>query len=189
VGESDSEKIEDEKVEIEGEDEGEDEIENEGEVKIVVKNAVGPVGPAGPILAGPVGSAGLVLAGSVGPVGSALAPTIGSTGAAKSLVPAITVFPPTPVKNKGKSQVTLDDNQEDMLQDYPPDLDPDSLMGDNDEFQHKLKRGRERSGTGDARGIKTHRRSASHSTAPTVPSTEDDEVDPHGSSRSTGGFN
>jgi hypothetical protein len=65
-------------------------------------------------------------------------------------------------------------------------------MGDNDKFQSKLKRGRERSGTGDARGIKAHRRSASHSTAPTVPSTEeeeDDEVDPHGSSRSTGGFN
>src|SRR6202050_4066825 len=74
-----------------------------------------------------------------------------------------------------------------MLQDYPPDLDPDSLMGDSDEFQHKLKCGRERSGTGDARCIKTHRRSASHSTAPTVPSTED-EVDPHSSSRSTGGF-
>jgi hypothetical protein len=59
-----------------------------------------------------------------------------------------------------------------------------------------LKRGRERSGTGDVRGSKTHRRSASHSTAPTVPSTEDDEVEvdppdgssPQGSSRSTGGF-
>src|ERR1700683_3967047 len=80
-----------------------------------------------------------------------------------------------------------------MLQDYPTDLDPDSLMGDSDEFQHKLKHGRQRSGTGDSRGIKTHCRSASHSTAPTVPSTEDevdevDEVDPHGSSRSTGGF-
>ena len=62
-------------------------------------------------------------------------------------------------------------------------------MDDHD--QYKLKCGRERSGTGDVRGIQTHRRSASHSTAPTVPSTEDDELDeldPRGSSRTTGGF-
>ena len=95
-------------------------------------------------------------------------------------MPAITVLPATPMKNKGKSQTTPDDNQEDA-----PALDPDSLVGD-----YKLKRGRERSGTGDARGIKTHRRSTSHSTAPTMPSTEDDEVevDPRGSSRTTGAF-
>src|SRR6202044_3264442 len=84
------------------------------------------------------------------------------------------------------------------------DLNPDSLRVDNDE-PGGLKRGRERSGTDDVRGSKTHRRSASHSTAPTVPSTEDDDVDddavdddddvkdldeihPQGSSRSTGGF-
>ena len=56
--------------------------------------------------------------------------------------------------------------------------------------------GRECFGTGDVRGSKTHHRSASHSTAPTVPSTEDDDVDdldeieihPQGSSHSTGGF-
>ena len=217
-GDSDSEKVEieddsedkmededEDEIENEGEDEMEDEdedkIDDEGEVTIVVENIVGPIGPAGPILAGPVGPAGpifsgpvgpagpilagpvgSVLAGPVGPVSSTLAST-GSTGA----VPAITILPATPVKNKGKSQATPDDR--DMPQDYPPDLDPDSLMGDVD--QYKLKRGRERSGTGDARGIKTHRRSASHSTAPTVPSTEDDELDeldPRGSSRITGGF-
>jgi len=233
-GDSDSEKVEieddsedkmededEDEIENEGEDEMEDEdedkIDDEGEVTIVVENIVGPIGPAGPILAGPVGPAGpifagpifagpvgpagpifsgpvgpagpilagpvgSVLAGPVGPVSSTLAST-GSTGA----VPAITILPATPVKNKGKSQATPDDR--DMPQDYPPDLDPDSLMGDVD--QYKLKRGRERSGTGDARGIKTHRRSASHSTAPTVPSTEDDELDeldPRGSSRTTGGF-
>ena len=203
-GDSDSEKVEieddsedkmededEDEIENEGEDEMEDEdedkIDDEGEVTIVVENIVGPIGPAGPILAGPAGPilagpVGSVLAGPVGPVSSTLAST-GSTGA----VPAITILPATPVKNKGKSQATPDDR--DMPQDYPPDLDPDSLMGDVD--QYKLKRGRERSGTGDARGIKTHRRSASHSTAPTVPSTEDDELDeldPHGSSRTTGGF-
>jgi len=97
-------------------------------------------------------------------------------------------LPATPVKNQGKS------NQEDMLVDGPDELDPDSpMMGGNEDLGYslKLKRGRERSGTGDARGIKTHRRSASHSTAPTVPSTEDDEldeVDPRGSSCTTGAF-
>src|ERR1700730_15304573 len=148
-------------IEDEGEDEGEDMIEDEGEVTMVIENAVGPAGPVSPAL---------------GPTMPALDPT----------VPAITVLPATPVKNKGKSQVTPDDNQ-DMPQDYPPD--PDFLMDDHD--QYKLKCGRERSGTGDVRGIQTHRRSASHSTAPTVPSTEDDELDeldPRGSSRTTGGF-
>ena len=155
-----------EEIEKSDEDEGEDMIEDEGEVTMVIENAVGPAGPAGP--ASPVSPA-------LGPTMPALDPT----------VPAITVLPATPVKNKGKSQVTPDDNQ-DMPQDYPPD--PDFLMDDHD--QYKLKRGRERSGTGDVRGIKTHRRSASHSTTPTVPSTEDDELnelDPHGSSRTTGG--
>jgi hypothetical protein len=199
-GEGEDDEDDEDEDEDEGEGEGEDEGEGEGEDEIVVENAVGPVGPAGPIFAGPVGSAGPVLAGPahsvfagpVGPVSSTLGTTIGSTGAATSFVPAITVLPATPVKNKGKNEVTPDDNQ-DMLQDYPPDLDPASLMGDPN--QYKLKRGRERSGTGDARGIKTHRRSASHSTAPTVPSTEDDdmdedldEIDPQGSSRTTGGF-
>jgi hypothetical protein len=223
-GESDSKKVEiedevedEDEVEVEDEDEdedeveveveveGEDEDEGEGEDEIMVENAVGPAGPVlagsadpvpagspGPVLASPAHS---VFAGPVGPVSSTVGPTIGSTGAATSFVPAITVLPATPVKNKGKNQVTPDDNQ-DMLQEYPPDLDPDSLMGDPDQYKLKLKRGRERSGTGDARGIKTHRRSASHSTAPTVPSTEDDdedededeEIDPHGSSRTTGGF-
>src|SRR6202041_1233725 len=133
---------------------------------------------------------------------------------AKSVVPVVSILPPTPVKNKGKGKGkgTPDDNQEDILL---ADFDPDSLRVDNDE-PGGLKRGRERSGTGDVRGSKTHRRSASHSTAPTVPSTEDDDVDdddddvkdldkihpdvddddvedldeihPQGSSRSTGGF-
>jgi hypothetical protein len=106
-------------------------------------------------------------------------------------MPVISILPPTPVKNKGKGKAP-DDNQ-DMSQDNPPVLNPDSLMVNNDE-SGSLKRGRERSGTGEVRGSKTHRRSASHSTAPTVPSTEDDDmedldkIDPQGSSRSTGGF-
>ena len=161
-------------IEDEGEDEGEDMIEDEGEVTMVIENAVGPAGPAGP--ASPVSPA-------LGPTMPALGPTV---PALDPTVPAITVLPATPVKNKGKSQVTPDDNQA-MPQDYPPD--PDFLMDDHD--QYKLKHGRERSGTGDVRGIRTHRRSASHSTAPTVPSTEDDELDeldPRGSSRTTGGF-
>jgi hypothetical protein len=139
--------------------------------------------------AGLVGSGGSGPAGLVGPVG----PT-GSAGPAESLVPmpVISILPPTPVKNKGKGKAP-DDNQKVMLQDNPPDSNPDSLMVDNDE-SGRLKRGRERSGTGEVRGSKTHRRSASHSTAPTVPSTEDDDmedldkIDPQGSSRSTGGF-
>jgi hypothetical protein len=102
-------------------------------------------------------------------------------------MPVIAVLPPTPVKNKGKGKAP-DDNQEGMLQG-----NPDSLMVDSDE-SGRLKRGRERSGTGEVRGSKTHRKSASHSTATTVPSTEDDdvedldEIEPQGSSRSTGGF-
>ena len=186
--EDEGREVEGDEIEIESEedeDEGE-EIEDEGEVEVEVEveNAVDPTITASIGSVGPVGPAGFV--GPAGPVGSAPAPTIGSSGA-----PAIAILPPTPIKNKGKSKATPDDNQEDMLQvnrDYPPDLYPNSLMGDNDQLQYKLKHGRERSGTGDARGIKTHCRSASHSTAPTVASTEDDEVDPHGSSRTTGGF-
>ena len=107
--------------------------------------------------------------------------------------PAISILPPTPAKNKGKGKGTPDDYQEEMLQNSP-DFDPDSLQVENDE-PGRSKRGRERSGTGDVRGSKTYRRSASHSTAPTVPSTEEDddmddldEIEPQGSSRSTGGF-
>src|ERR1700683_2497244 len=89
-------------------------------------------------------------------------------GVATSFVPAISILPPTPVKNKGKGKETPDDNQEDI---FLADLHLDSLMVHNDE-SGRLKHGRERSGTGDVRGSKTHRRSASHSTAPTVPSTD-----------------
>jgi hypothetical protein len=166
--------VEFEGIEVEGQAEEMeiDEIENAGHVKPDTVDSAGPVGPDG--------------SGPVGPTGSA-----GSLGAP---VPAISILPPTPVKNKGKGKGkgTPDDNQDDTLQDKP-DLNPDSLMVDDNE-PGGLKRGRERSGTGEVRGSKTHRRSASHSTAPTVPSTEDDdmddldEIDPEGSSRSTGGF-
>ena len=170
--------------EIEG---GKVEVDEVGSPGVHVRpdtiNSAGLVGSDG---SGPVGSGP---AGPVGPVG----PT-GSAGPAESLVlmPVISILPPTPVKNKGKGK-TPDDNQEVMLQDHLPDSNPDSLMVDNDE-SGSLKRGREHSGTGEVRGSKTHRRSASHSTAPTVPSTEDDDmedldkIDPQGSSRSTGGF-
>ena len=87
-------------IEDEGEDEGEDMIEDEGEVTMVVENAVGPAGPAGP--ASPVSPA-------LGPTMPALGPTV---PALDPTVPAITVLPATPVKNKGKSQVTPDDNQD-----------------------------------------------------------------------------
>ncbi|KIM74867.1 hypothetical protein PILCRDRAFT_14040 [Piloderma croceum F 1598] len=154
--------------EVEGE--SEDKVEDEDDSKKVeieieddgFVDPAGPVGSAGsgPIFAGPAGTAGPTFATPVGCAG---------LGPAGPLVPAITILPATPMKNKGKSQGNPDDNQEDA-----PDLDPDSLMGNYD--QYKLKRGRERSGTGDAKGIKTHCRSTSHSTAPTMPSTED-EVD------------
>jgi hypothetical protein len=179
---------------IEGEGSGEEsgeEIEGEESGPVGLAGPVGsPVGsPVGPVgsLAGPASPGG-----PVGPVGPALAPApiIGSPdagGSAGSTVPAISILPATPVKNQGKS------NQEDMLVDGPDELDPDSpMMGGNEDLGYSLnlKRGRERSGTGEARVTKTHRRSASHSTAPTVPSTEaeDDELDPHGSSRTIGGF-
>ena len=119
--EIEGEEVEDEDEGEETEDEGEDDIEDEG-VKMV-ENAVDPT------ITASIGFVGLV--GPAGPVGSAPAPTIGSSGGVKSLVPAIAILPPTPIKNKGKSKVTPDDNREDMLQvnhDYPPDLDPDSLM-------------------------------------------------------------
>jgi hypothetical protein len=180
-GESDSERVEiedesEDKVEDESEDKIEDDEGDKVDVGIEGENAIGFVGPAGSGPAGFAGPASLVLVGPAGPAGSA-GPTFASPDPA---VPAITVLPATPMKNKGKRQTTPDDNQEDASA-----LDPDSLMGN-----YKLKRGRERSGTGDARGIKTHRRSTSHSTAPTMPSTEDDEVevDPRGSSRTTGAF-
>jgi len=202
VEDESEDKVED-KVEDESEDKAEDESEDENEDKVEDEDmidAIGFVGPASPVLAGPVLAgpvlAGLVLAGPVlvgpagsGPAGSGPAGPVGFAGPTIAspvslagpgpAVPAITVLPATPMKNKGKSQTTPDDNQEDA-----PALDPDSLVGD-----YKLKRGRERSGTGDARGIKTHRRSTSHSTAPTMPSTEDEvEVDPRGSSRTTGAY-
>ena len=180
-GESDSERVEiedesEDKVEDESEDKIEDDEGDKVDVGIEGENAIGFVGPAGSGPAGFAGPASLVLVGPAGPAGSA-GPTFASPDPA---VPAITVLPATPMKNKGKRQTTPDDNQEDASA-----LDPDSLMGN-----YKLKCGRERSGTGDARGIKTHRRSTSHSTAPTMPSTEDDEVevDPRGSSRTTGAF-
>jgi hypothetical protein len=182
-----SEESEESGEEIEGGKVEVDEVESPGvHVRPDTIDSAGLVGSGG---SGPAGPAGSGPAGLVGPVG----PT-GSAGPAESLVPmpVISILPPTPVKNKGKGKAP-DDNQKVMLQDNPPDSNPDSLMVDNDE-SGRLKRGRERSGTGEVRGSKTHRRSASHSTAPTVPSTEDDdmedldEIDPQGSSRSTGGF-
>jgi len=154
---------------------------------LVGSDGSGPTGTVDPI--GPTGPTG-----SSGPTGSAGPAFItGYPGAAESLVPmpVISILPPTPVKNKGKWKAP-DDNQENMLQDNPPDLNPDSLMVDNDE-SGRLKCGREYSGTGEVRGSKTHRRSASYRTATTVPSTEDDmedldEINPQGSSHSTGGF-
>src|ERR1700683_1471983 len=152
------------------------------------------------------GPAGLDGSGPVDPVGPA-----GSAGFPGAAVPVISLLPPTPVKNKGKGKGTPDDNQEDILL---GDLNADSLRVDNDE-SGGLKCGRERSGTGDVRGSKTQSRSVSHSTAPTVTPTEDDDLDgwgelegmdcmgdldemddvgdiddinPQGSSRSTGGF-
>ena len=175
------EEVKDEEIEGEGEESGEE----SGEEKIENSGPASPVGPVGgPV--GPVSSVDPVT--SAAPAAPAVAPalTIGSldTGGSTGFpVPPITIFPATPAKNQGKS------NQADMLVDGLDELDPDSPMGNNGlGYSLKMKRGRERSGTGDARGIKTHRRSTSHSTAPTVPSTEDDELDPRGSSRTTGGF-
>ena len=170
--------------EIEGEEiEGEEsEGEGQGQAKEIEPDTIDSTGPVGPDGSGPVG---------------------GSAGSLGAAVPAISLLQPTPVKNKGKGKATSDDNQEDMLQNKP-DFNPDSLMVDNE--LGRLKRGREHSGTGEVRGSKTQRRSVSHSTAPTVPPTEDDDLDdvgdlddmddvgdiddinPQGSSRSTGGF-
>ena len=117
-------------------------------------------------------------------VGSAPA---SSAGPVAPLVPSIAILPATPVKNQGKSshtmQVTPSDNQEDMFED---DLEDNQDHPDSPMVEHGLKRGRERSGTSESRVTKTHRRSTSHSTAPTVPS--NDELDPRGASRTTGGF-
>ena len=113
----------------------------------LLAGSAGPVGsgPAGLVGSGPAGLVGSGSAGPVGPTGPAS--ITGHPGAAESLVPVISILPPTPVKNKGKAP---DDNQEDMLQGNPPDLNPDSLMVDNDE-PGRLKRGREHSGTGEVR--------------------------------------
>ena len=157
----------------------------------------GPAGlvSSGLVSSGPVGPTGFVSSdgsGPVSPIGPASITEHPKDGGAAPLVPVISILPATPVKIKGKGKAP-DDNQEDMLQDNPPDLNPASLMVGND-GSGRLKHGRERSGTGEIRVSKTHRRSASHSTATTVPSTEDDdmedidEIDPEGSSCSTGGF-
>jgi len=168
------EKIEESGEENEDGESGEESGEENGE-EIEIENS----GPAGPVPVGPVSSA----VPAVAP-----APTTGSLdagGSAGSPVPPITILPVTPAKNQGKS------NQQDMLVDNDDELDPDSPMGDKEDLEYSLKLecGRECSGTGEARGTKTHRRSASHSTASTVPSTEadDDELDPHGSSCAIGG--
>ena len=127
---------------------------------------------------------GSALASSAHRVGSAPA---SSAGPVAPLVPSIAILPATPVKNQGKSshtmQVTPSDNQEDMFED---DLEDNQDHPDSPTVEHGLKRGRERSGTSESRVTKTHRRSTSHSTAPTVPS--NDELDPRGASRTTGGF-
>ena len=206
--EESGEEIEGEEVEVEVE-----EIEVE---EIEVDEVESPGARVGPDTIDSGGFVGSGRVGCVGPTGSAGPASITGSSGAKSVVPVVSILPPTPVKNKGKGKGTPDDNQEDILL---ADFDPDSLRVDNDE-PGGLKCGRERSGTGDVRGSKTHRRSASHSTAPTVPSTEDDDVDdddvdddddvkdldkihpdvddddvedldeihPQGSSRSTGGF-
>jgi len=180
------EEIEESGEEIEG-----GKVEVEG---IEVDEVESPGARVGPDTIDSGGFVGSGRVGRVGPTGSAGPASITGSSGAKSVVPVVSILPPTPVKNKGKGKGkgTPDDNQEDILL---ADFDPDSLRVDNDE-PGGLKRGRERSGTGDVRGSKTHRRSASHSTAPTVPSTEDDdddvkdldEIHPQGSSRSTGGF-
>jgi hypothetical protein len=186
--EESGEEIEGEEVEVEVE-----EIEVE---EIEVDEVESPGARVGPDTIDSGGFVGSGRVGRVGPTGSAGPASITGSSGAKSVVPVVSILPPTPVKNKGKGKGkgTPDDNQEDILL---ADFDPDSLRVDNDE-PGGLKRGRERSGTGDVRGSKTHHRSASHSTAPTVPSTEDDdddddvedlnEIDPQGSSHSTGGF-
>src|SRR6202050_2436707 len=163
--EESGEEIEGGKVEVEGIEV--DEVESPGaHVQPDTINSAGLVGSDGSGPAGPAGPAG-----SAGPAGPAS--IAGYPGAATSFVPAISILPPTPVKNKGKGKETPDDNQEDI---FLADLHLDSLMVHNDE-SGRLKHGRERSGTGDVRGSKTHRRSASHSTEPTVPSTEEDDDD------------
>jgi len=209
--EKSGEEMEESGEEIEGEEvEVEVEVEVEGIEVDEVESPGAHVGPDTIDSGGLVGSDG---SGPVGPAGSAGPASITGSPGAKSVVPVVSILPPTPVKNKGKGKGTPDDNQEEMLQN-PPDFNPDLLMVDND-GPGGLKHGRERSGTGDVRGSKIHCRSASHSTAPTVPSTEDDdvdddddvkdldkihpdvddddvedldEIDPQGSSRSTGGF-
>jgi hypothetical protein len=179
--------------EIEGE---ESEVESEGQAEEIEPDIINSAGPVDPDGSGP-DVPGLDVLGPVGPVGSGPIDPVSPAGPPGAAVPAISLLPPTPVKNKGKGKATSDDNQ-DMLQNKP-DFNPDSLMVDSNELG-RFKRGRERSGTGEVRGSKTQRRSLSHSTAPTVPSTEDDDpddlddmediddIDAQGSSRSTGGF-
>src|SRR5882762_8906949 len=138
-----------------GEDIEVDEVESpSAHVGFVGSGPAGLVGsgPAGPVGSGPAGFVGSDGSGPVGPIGPAS--ITGHLGVVASLVPVISILPPTPVKIKGKGKAP-DDNQEDMLQGNPSDLIPDSLMVDSDE-SGKLKRGRERSGTGEVRGSKTH---------------------------------
>src|SRR6202050_1859815 len=165
------EEMEESGEEIEGE-----EVEVEVEVEeIEVDEVESPGARVGPDTIDSGGFVGSGPVGRVGPTGSAGPASITGSSGAKSVVPVVSILPPTPVKNKGKGKGkgTPDDNQEDILL---ADFDPDSPRVDNDE-PGGLKHERERSGTGDVSGSKTHRRSASHSTAPTVPSTEDDDDD------------
>jgi len=130
-----------------GEDIEVDEVESpSAHVGFVGSGPAGLVGsgPAGPVGSGPAGFVGSDGSGPVGPIGPAS--ITGHPGVVASLVPVISILPPTPVKIKGKGKAP-DDNQEDMLQDNPSDLNPASLMVGNDE-SGRLKHGREHSGTG-----------------------------------------
>ena len=150
---------------------------------------------AAPVAAAPISSAAPVSA-PVEPNPVIVAPV--PVAAIAAGAPSIAILPATPVKKPGQSshsmQVTPGDYQEDE-----DELDPDVDMGDSTQLGYGLKRGRERSGSNESRVAKSRRRSASqsgsHSTAPTVPSTRtsddeepsSDELDPRGSSRTTGG--
>lgn len=83
-------------------------------------------------------------------------------------------------------------------------LHPDAFMDHYQNTPRKSKRGRDRSGSRESRQSKIYRRSTSHSTAPTVPSTKIStrthsltrgqskspvsDNDPQGASRTTGGI-
>jgi hypothetical protein len=111
-------------------------------------------------------------------------------------VSSISILPATPTKNQGRNsdtvQLALGDSREVSSSDLPrPDLHHDSLMH---ELISLLKQGRGCSGSDESRSSKIQCRSASHSTAPTVPpishdqSSGDDEQDLHSASCTTGGF-